>query len=141
VRVAIDDSLVSETVAHADKARRLAESSRIPPPLVDSPKCPRCSFVSICLPDETAVAMGLTETEEDQERQLALFSGEAERERRPLVSRADEPVRRLVPARDDLRPLYVTGYGLSIGKKNEVLFRLAIATASSRRPVCTTSRR
>ena len=24
-----------------------------PPPLVDSPKCPRCSLVGVCLPDET----------------------------------------------------------------------------------------
>lgn len=29
-----------------------------PPPLVDSPKCPRCSLVSICLPDETNVVTG-----------------------------------------------------------------------------------
>jgi hypothetical protein len=108
-------------VAHAESARLLAASGRIPLPLVDSPKCPRCSLVSICLPDETAAAMGMTETEEDQERQLALFSDETECERRPLSNRADEPVRRLVPARDDLRPLYVTGYGLSIGKKDEVL--------------------
>ena len=30
-------------------------------------------------------------------------------------------VRRLVPARDDLRPLYITGYRLSVGKSGEVL--------------------
>ena len=30
-------------------------------------------------------------------------------------------VRRLVPARDDLRPLYVTGHGMTIGKSSEVL--------------------
>src|SRR5690606_9221997 len=33
-------------------ARRTA-AGPIPPPLVDSPKCPRCSLVTICLPDET----------------------------------------------------------------------------------------
>ncbi len=32
-----------------------------------------------------------------------------------------ESIRRLVPARDDLRPLYVTGHGLSVGKSSEVL--------------------
>jgi hypothetical protein len=26
-----------------------------------------------------------------------------------------------VPARDDLRPLYITGHGLSVGKSNDVL--------------------
>ncbi len=39
-----------------------------------------------------------------------------------LGSRSNgEPLRRLVPARDDLRPLYVTGHGLIIGKSGEVL--------------------
>ena len=32
---------------------RDGRSRHIPPPLVDSPKCPRCSLVGICLPDET----------------------------------------------------------------------------------------
>ena len=31
----------------------IARIDRIPPPLVDSPKCPKCSLVGICLPDET----------------------------------------------------------------------------------------
>src|SRR6266704_1336420 len=29
-----------------------AGGGRLPPPLVDSPKCTRCSLASICLPDE-----------------------------------------------------------------------------------------
>ena len=39
----------------ADNVRqaRVAAAGRIPPPLVASPKCPRCSLVTICLPDET----------------------------------------------------------------------------------------
>lgn len=32
----------------------MARDGRIPPPLVDSPKCPRCSLAGICLPDEVA---------------------------------------------------------------------------------------
>jgi hypothetical protein len=35
-----------QRTAHAGAA------GRIPPPLEDSPKCPRCSLVGICLPDE-----------------------------------------------------------------------------------------
>lgn len=34
-------------------ARRIAAAAEMPPPLVASPKCPRCSLVGICLPDET----------------------------------------------------------------------------------------
>jgi CRISPR-associated protein Cas1 len=42
----------------------------IPPPLVDSPKCPGCSLVGICLPDET-FARRCGTAEEPQ--QLGLF--------------------------------------------------------------------
>ncbi len=55
VRIPIDDALVAETVAALNAARTLAEKGTIPPPLIDSPKCPRCSLVGICLPDETAL--------------------------------------------------------------------------------------
>ena len=44
VRVAVDDALIEETLRALADARQLAASGRIPPPLVDSPKCPRCSL-------------------------------------------------------------------------------------------------
>ena len=54
VRVAIDEGLVAETCEPIDEARaRRQLAAGFPPPLVDSPKCPRCSLVAICLPDET----------------------------------------------------------------------------------------
>ncbi len=118
VRIPIDEELVAATTEQVRRARELAERGRIPLPLVDSPKCPRCSLVSICLPDETAVSMSLPDADEQQ---LALFDDETPREERPLLRPPNEEVRRLVPARDDLRPLYVTGHGLSVGKSNEVL--------------------
>jgi len=118
VRVPIDQALVDGTLAALAEARRLAAAGRIPPPLVDSPKCPRCSLVSICLPDETAAARAWRE--EAPQPQLALFP-EAEAEPQPLERHDDGNLRRLVPARDDLRPLYVTGHGLTIGKSGAVL--------------------
>jgi CRISPR-associated protein Cas1 len=96
----------------------------MPPPLVDSPKCPRCSLVTICLPDETRAAAetpGLQENGKRRGRQQTLFDvGE------PLravvgVGAVDEEVRRLVPARDDLRPLYLNTQGLRVGKSGAVL--------------------
>lgn len=119
VRLAISDELVASTVAALAEARRIAAAGRIPPPLVDSPKCVRCSLAGICLPDETrALLLGQQlETEPDTALQLALFDGETGE-----VTEADpEEVRRLVPAADDLRPLYVTGYGFSVGKSGGVL--------------------
>ena len=52
VRVAFDDDLVATTRDAIDGLRRVATAGVIPPPLEDSPKCPRCSLVEICLPDE-----------------------------------------------------------------------------------------
>ena len=54
VRVPFDDALIAETEA-ADRCGLGVGASAGPflPPLVDSPKCPGCSLVGICLPDET----------------------------------------------------------------------------------------
>ena len=74
---------------------RQAAAAAIPPPLVASPKCPRCSLVSVCLPDETRL---LTES-----------------------APQPRPVRRLMAARDDSRALYLSTQGLRVGRKDEVL--------------------
>ena len=50
--VAIDDELEAATLAAIDELRATAAADVAPPPLVDSPKCPRCSLVGLCLPDE-----------------------------------------------------------------------------------------
>ncbi|HWP99511.1 MAG TPA: CRISPR-associated endonuclease Cas1 [Vicinamibacterales bacterium] len=118
VRVGIDDALVAETLSALAAARAVAEAGRIPPPLVDSPKCPRCSLVGICLPDETLAA--LRTRDETEGRQLALFETSEPAWEVPPRPEPGE-VRRLVPARDDLRPLYVAGYGYSLGKSGDVL--------------------
>lgn len=53
VRVTLSDELRATTI-RAIKGLRDAEASHHrPPPLEDSPKCPRCSLAGICLPDET----------------------------------------------------------------------------------------
>jgi CRISPR-associated protein Cas4 len=88
VRVPIDAALVSETLSAMQAARAQAGSGRVPPPLRDSPKCPGCSLVGICLPDETAAAMGWTPGE-DVVEQLSLFEcGEGEEETWPLEDSA-----------------------------------------------------
>jgi CRISPR-associated protein Cas1 len=130
VRVAIDDALLAATREAAAEARAVARAGRIPPPLADSPKCPRCSLVGICLPDETRLGAGVTD---GPTVQLGLFgdvgdtppadsifvTGDADGS--GLVGDSDDRVRRLVPARDDLRPLYVLGQGLAVGKSGNVL--------------------
>ncbi|HEY0872269.1 MAG TPA: CRISPR-associated endonuclease Cas1 [Vicinamibacterales bacterium] len=119
VRIPIDDEIVAETTAALDRARGIAASGRIPPPLVDSPKCPRCSLVAICLPDETRRAMGIETF--PLESQPSLFATEAESAGDRPLDHPDAEIRRLVPARDDQRPLYLTGFGLTVGKSDDVL--------------------
>lgn len=52
VRVPFDDELRELTLKAIAGLRACAVGGQIPPPLVESPKCPRCSLVTICLPDE-----------------------------------------------------------------------------------------
>ncbi|HUX65903.1 MAG TPA: CRISPR-associated endonuclease Cas1 [Terriglobales bacterium] len=114
VRVPIDGALVEETLAALDQARAAALSERIPPPLVDSPKCPRCSLVGICLPDETNALQdrALTVESPERARQFELF---------PLAADAPAAVRQLISARDDLRPLYLNSQGMRVGKSAQVV--------------------
>lgn len=50
--IELPDELIERTLVAAAELRSNAARSVPPPPLVDSPKCPRCSLVGICLPDE-----------------------------------------------------------------------------------------
>ena len=52
VRVEFDADLRAVTRNAIDGLRLIAAGGTIPVPLVDSPKCPGCSLVGICLPDE-----------------------------------------------------------------------------------------
>jgi CRISPR-associated protein Cas1 len=113
VRVELTDELVARTRELIAEARRVAASRTIPPPLVRSPKCPRCSLVGICLPDETnllreATAEGLAD-EATVETELS------------CPSKAEAEPRRLIPARDDALAVYVQGQGYSVGLRGEVL--------------------
>jgi CRISPR-associated protein Cas1 len=90
VRIPFDEALVARTVALVDALRAVAAQSEPPPPLVDSPKCPRCSLVGICLPDETNL----------------------------LTARSQRPPRRLVPSESAARPLYVTEQGTNLGLRS-----------------------
>src|ERR1022692_2729548 len=111
VRVAFDEAAIAETESLILEAWGLAESGEIPAPLIDSPKCPGCSLVGICLPDETWRAAA---EEADEPRQLSLFDVP----RRKPVKRE---VRPMMTPRSELRPLYLNTQGVRIGKSGAVL--------------------
>jgi len=52
VSVRFDEELIGETLSAARAFGQMARDAALPEPLEDSPKCPRCSLVGICLPDE-----------------------------------------------------------------------------------------
>ncbi len=92
VSIPFDDALVQRTRELVEQLRTVAAAGKLPPPLVDSPKCPRCSLVGICLPDEVAFLNG---------------------------PRESVAVRHLVPRRDDALPLYVAEQGAAVGKSGD----------------------
>ncbi len=100
--VAITPERVTEVLGLRDALWADAERPIPPPPLVDSPKCPRCSMVGICLPDEVA------------ELQAAAASERVHPLRRSQI-------RRLVVARPEQVPLYVTVQGSVIRKTGDRL--------------------
>jgi CRISPR-associated protein Cas1 len=118
VRIRMSDDVVRETLDAIERARSVALGGVIPPPLVDSPKCPKCSLVGICLPDETSWLEQQRTMDIDRIQPWLL---EPEVSPNEKAAPPVETVRRLVPARDDLRPLYVIGQGLSVGKSGGVL--------------------
>ena len=95
VRVAFDDELIRTTRRAIDGLRDVAAAGVLPPPLDDSPKCPRCSLVGICLPDEI--------------NHLSLLS-HSQAAPRPIA----------VPSTDAL-PLYVQAHGAKVAKSGETL--------------------
>lgn len=87
VEVAFSAQLVARTKDLVGQLRVVAGADLPPPPLVDSPKCPRCSLVGICLPDEHNLLASVTE----------------------------RPPRRLMASDDPARPLYVATPGAVVG--------------------------
>ena len=115
VTVEFTEALITRTRELLVAARRTAEAGEIPPPLVDSPKCPRCSLVGICLPDEVNLLRGVDEDP------LSGLSQDDALPQPPEATRQHAEPRRLIPARDDRLAVYVQGQGYSVGLKGEVL--------------------
>lgn len=141
-RVALDltPELEAWVMAQIDAART-AMQGPMPPPLSHSPKCPRCSLVSICLPDESAyLAPNQTPDRTASPAQLGLsFGFESQGQATPapdrvaegpfadlpeirlLPAKPPESVRRLMAPNDETRALYLNTPGVWVSKKGDVL--------------------
>lgn len=110
VRLPITSELEGWILKNIAAARRVTQGP-IPSPLLDSPKCVRCSLAPVCLPDETRM---LAQTEAKADAPVA----DSDPQNPPLQSQAP---RRLIAARDDSRALYLNTPGYRVGCKDEVL--------------------
>lgn len=84
--VEVTDDTEREVRATIAGARHTAAAVQPPLPLLNDPKCPRCSLAPLCLPDETNALLG----------------------------RTDVPPRTIVPRDPDARPVYVTTQGAMV---------------------------
>jgi len=92
IKVVFDDELRAATRQAAAGLRLVASGGQIPPPLENSPKCPRCSLAAICLPDEVH-----------------------------YLRHAATPPRPLAVGQAPALPLYVQARGAKVAKSGEVL--------------------
>ena len=97
IEINLDDETVKKTLQMIKEMKEMAKTDMMPPPLVDSPKCPRCSLVGICLPDETN-----------------LLSDKA-------LQINKEQIRRMYPIRNDSIPVYVQEQGTYVSKSGECI--------------------
>ncbi len=128
VRLEMTPQVEAWILAQIGQARLVATSPTIPPPLVNSPKCGRCSLAPVCLPDETrllargpgipSINRGVTLTNDSDitrpDHGASLL---------PASRNTGEPQspRRLIAARDDERALYLNTQGYRVGVKSELL--------------------
>ncbi|MBX3300721.1 MAG: CRISPR-associated endonuclease Cas1 [Nitrospira sp.] len=96
VEVLFDDELTARTIELVEGMRMVTQAALAPPPLVESPKCPRCSLVGLCLPDE----VGWLRTPREGE---------------------EPALRKLVPTNDDALPLHVQTPGAKLAKDGDCL--------------------
>lgn len=94
IQVPFDDIAIAKTLQHIHDMQEMIKDNKIPPPLVDSPKCPRCSLVGICMPDEINILS-----------------------KRILP----DSVRRMYPIRADTIPLYIQEQGAYVSLSGETL--------------------
>ncbi len=113
VRLPINESMIDSAIEVIEQAWSAVTETRLPPPLVDSPKCPGCSLVGVCLPDETWWYLN---EEQGNTVQPSLFEPDRTRDKPPKVN-----PRLLTAPRVDQRPLYLNTHGLRVGKSGDIL--------------------
>lgn len=95
VQIAVDETALEEISTLVAQAWEVAADPVAPPPLRHSNRCPRCSLVGICLPDEIEALQ--------------------------IPARERHPLKRLMAPDPENRPVYVTVQGCVVGIRHERL--------------------
>jgi CRISPR-associated protein Cas1 len=108
LRVEVNDALRTDALATLDAARQAAAGSR-PAPLLNDPKCPKCSLQPICLPDEV------------NHQRLTAGTGEANAtsETNATGTSPDATPRKLWPPRDDGIHAVLQRDGVRVGVRGQ----------------------
>lgn len=118
VRVPLAEPLRAEAQRAIAEAIRAQRATERPAPLVDSPKCRGCSFVEVCMPDESNLLRegiapddGLDDHDEERSHE----------ERTAVAVSRLARGRRLVASTMDTRTITVSTRGASVRKEGEGL--------------------
>jgi CRISPR-associated endonuclease Cas1/CRISPR-associated protein Cas4 len=121
VEVVVDETLVAEVRMAVASARELRRLQVAPSPLVDSPKCPRCSLVGICMPDEVNLLRGPDEKTTSSEEPTV----EADDEEDPwgiVPPKAERAaLRPIAVPKPETRPLYLSTTWAKVSKRGDCL--------------------
>lgn len=115
VTIPFDEALIGRTLELLAEMKATAANGKLPPPLVDSPKCPRCSLVGICLPDETNLLIQPSLPDDDD------IADEVTATTDSISVREAKRPRKLLPSLSHALPLYVQESFASVGKDGDCL--------------------
>lgn len=108
-------------------AARVTACGTIPPPLIDSPKCARCSLAPVCLPDETRMLSlrSIDSSGSVDGRSSMVASSQTPPpftiHQSPSTPLEPQAPPRLIASRDERRALYLNTQGYRIGCNDGVL--------------------
>ena len=127
VVIPFTEELIARTRQLKTEFQQVMTQDQVPGPLVDSPKCPRCSLVGICLPDEVVFLQSTDVFSEPvhkpANRDLQTGSGFCESD--PTIPATTTvpatAIRKLLPAKGDATPFYVQDFGVMLGKSGDRL--------------------
>ena len=127
VPVQFDEPLIARTEEIVARIRAMAAERKMPAPLLDSPKCNRCTFGGICLPDEVNLLRELKAGKSGAyggEGEDGTMDGSIDGSMDGCGQQVQEPakeLRMLLASRDDQVPVYVLDQGSTVHKRGDCL--------------------